>query len=69
MMCIHSYYLWAAKGVIMCSASLYFASLSKFSKMKIPHFYNQEKVKKQTHTLKLFSLHQTEKWASAPAAV
>lgn len=53
----------------MCSASLYFASLSKFSKMKIPHFYNQEKVKKQTHTLKLFSLHQTEKWASAPAAV
>lgn len=69
-MCIHSYYLWATKGVIICSASLFFALLSKFSKMKIPRFYNQEKVKKtNTHTLKLFSLYQTEKWASAPAAV
>ena len=54
----------------MFSASLYFALLSKFSKMKIPHFYNQEKSKKtNTHPLKLFSLHQTEKWASAPAAM
>lgn len=53
----------------MFSASLYFALLSKFSKMKIPHFYNQEKSSKHTHTLKLFSLHQTEKWASAPVAI
>lgn len=50
MMCIHSYCLWATKGVIMFSASLYFALLSKFSKMKIPHFYNQERSSKHTHT-------------------
>lgn len=40
--------------------------------MRISHFYNRgkksEKQKHTTHTLTLFSLRQTEKWTSGPAA-
>lgn len=61
------------KGVRVFSASLDFVLLSKFSKMRISHVYNRgkksEKQKHTTHTLTLFSLRQTEKWTSGPAAI